>query len=213
MHLHTNRMFAFASIYMSRDSGRIQEGVIYAVGHQVHHSIDPTPAPQPHNAPHRNNPSSQLQRNLRALPATKRQPIPLDPILRIAVLQRPKRLQQSHDRVTSLRKRILLTDTDSGPSIERKESPVRSQGPARRVRRPALWSELQSVRPVDVGTAVHAVDGVHEDCVLGDEDWHLPIRAASPREDGVAEGDAGVCWDGREESESWESFVRYELLG
>jgi hypothetical protein len=145
---------------------------------------------------------SQLQRNLRPLPTTKSKSIPLNPILRVTILQRPKSLQKSHNSITSLSKRILLPNTNSRSSIEGQESPMRSQRSARRIRRPALGSKFESVRPIDVGAAVHTVDRVHKDCVFGDEDGHLSGGAAAARENGVAEGDTGVCWDRWEESES-----------
>lgn len=150
-----------------------------------------------------NNQSPQLEAHLRALATTERQAITLHPRLGIPVLQLPKRLQQPHYNITRLRQRILLPDTDLGTSVERKEPPAGSERSAGSIGRPALGLEVEGVGAVDVGPAVHAVDAVHEDGVFGDEGGGSAVGATAVGEHGVDEGDAGVGWDGLEESEAW----------
>jgi hypothetical protein len=98
--------------------------------------------------------------------------------------------------------------TDPRSAIEREISPARAEA---FFWSPALRTEEESVRAVDIGAAVHGVCVVGYETAARDEDGREAGRSTAVWEDGVDKREAGVGWDDRVEAESWNVLIRYRL--
>lgn len=137
------------------------------------------------------------ERNLRTIKRTASNRNLLRPRLIVPTLQRSEPLHHPDRNIIRFSQRILLPQTDPGPSAERQVAPARAQ---RRIS-PAFWTEDFDVRAEDGGLPHHGVGVVDDAAVFGNEEGLQAVFAAAVREDGVFQGEAAEDRDGWVETE------------
>ena len=145
--------------------------------------------------------SSRRQPDLRPVARGKSQGHALFPRPRIPALHPCKRLNQANRHVKRLGLCILLSQADSGSTVERQVLPAGAQG------LPTLRFELIGVRAVDIFTAMHCIWRVADHGTFGDEEWVLAVGTAAERQDGIANGETTVSRDHGVDAESCRGLV------
>jgi hypothetical protein len=144
---------------------------------------------------------SRRQPNLRPVSRGKGQGHAFFPRPGIPAFHLYKRLNQANRHVKRLGLCILLSQADSGSTVERQVLPTGTQG------LPTLWFELVCVRAIDVLTAMHGIWRVADHGTFGNEEWVLAIGTTAERQDGIANGETTISRDHRVDAESCRELV------
>jgi hypothetical protein len=125
----------------------------------------------------------------------------LSPLTRVTALHGLELLYHAYCNVARFRQRVLLTEADAWPAVERQVFPARAEC------LPPLRLVLIRIRTVKIMTAVHGVWGVADCGSFWYEKRCLTVWTTTSGQYRVADGQARVTGNDWVEAECWSRLV------